>query len=1065
LSTISTTIIDNRDGNTLLTALERMGAGGRELSIASAFFSLDALLLLADSLENYDRIRILFGDDASPRQRQILLEKLRMASDADLLIQREKLPLLSALQKVEALFAGGRVEARCYTANKFHAKAYLIMRPEVYPAQMAVIGSGNLTRPGLLQNLELNVELTPEQTSHLAGWYEDRWNEASEDVVTEDVLSEIRRQIDLYDPYFIYLKALLLWGRYIQGDSTLAEGVDVYDILDPHQQHAYNQALIVLQRCNGVMVCDGVGLGKSFIALALMEKLCREGENVLLVAPKNILDTSWTGYLGKYLDDMLFPFGNIHEIAMTELGFPPEGEDETDAETPEATRKRRKEAHRLWARASVVIVDESHNFRTTSAARYKNLLRITAPYGGRRKKVIMLTATPVNNYYRDIAAQLAFITQDDYAIGGYTTKNIMSFANTLDKDPKKSPEGPQGVLELLDSPEEALSEVLEQVVIQRSRKTCKEQSEAAGRPIMFPERNGPVTVEYAIGGHSPELADLLALAEKRFAPLSYLLKKMKAVSEEVGVEEVPILATPLKGYKGIKLAAFLPEQYSLTPQPGQKAYQTEVRLAALVYANTLKQLESSLPAFQGIIQSLGTGLIARLAFLVKDAATPLIKPHADWVRTPIFERDEAHKLETPEQDLLDDGEALDADGAEVDDWVEKAIVSRRLERKLAGYHEGNFRVEKWRNDIVSDLQYLKEIHEAVLKARASDDPKLERLLPEIAREIDAGRRVLVFTQSQRTAEYLEKTLRNRTSWRAFRIDSRVEKTRAAILHAFCPGYNPAARAASVPEKIDVLISTDVLSEGVNLQEAGAIFSWDIHWNPVRLIQRIGRVDRRLDPKISRDGHSFTIYNVLPPKEIEDIIRLVDTVEGRTLNISRIVGIDMSFFKPDDPSGTLREFNASYEGKSTARDTALGQYVRLVAKPPEDLVPTVEALPPGAFGVWGKAPHDGLFALFTMEPTDAATEADKQKFAQTIGRPVMALEQAGGPVLLEAGAALNILSHTTAGEHSANPSGESDLGQRLAKLKSAVRMQFADISLPRTIMPKLVCWMELRKGDR
>ena len=580
----TTTIIDNRDDNTLLAGIQRMGAGGNELWIATAFFSLDALLLLADTLDGYERVRILFGDNADATQRVILLNKLRTESDKDLLSQRLTDPLLSPLRKIDALFASGRVEARCYTAEKFHAKAYLLARPELYPAQMAILGSGNFTRLGLLKNVELNVELTPEQTEHFRQWYEDRWEEAAKDVVTEDVLAEIRRQIRLYDPYFIYLKALLLWGRYIQGDSRLAEGVDVYGILDPHQQHAYNQALLVLERCNGVMVCDGVGLGKSFIALALMEKLCRDGENVLLVAPKNILETSWIGYLDKYLEDMRATFGNIREMAMTELGFPPEGEDEEDAETPEATRKRRKEARRLWARASVVIVDESHNFRTTAAARYKNLLRITGPYGGRRKKVIMLTATPVNNYYRDIAAQLAFITQDDYAIGGYTTQQIMRFANTLDRNPREMPQGPQGVLELLDSPEEALNEVLEQVVVQRSRKTCKEQSEAAGRPILFPERNGPVTIEYTIGGHSPELADLLALAEKRFTPLSYLLKRMKAISEEVGVEEAPVLATTPKSYKGIKLAAFLPEQYLLTPQPGQKAYQTEVRLAGLVFA-------------------------------------------------------------------------------------------------------------------------------------------------------------------------------------------------------------------------------------------------------------------------------------------------------------------------------------------------------------------------------------------------------------------------------------------------------------------------------------------------
>ena len=114
-----------------------------------------------------------------------------------------------------------------------------------------------------------------------------------------------------------------------------------------------------------------------------------------------------------------------------------------------------------------------------------------------------------------------------------------------------------------------------------------------------------------------------------------------------------------------------------------------------------------------------------------------------------------------------------------------------------------------------------------------------------------GQRVLVFTQSQRTAEYLERELRGALAGKGVaRIDSRIEpKTRAAILHAFCPGYNPPPpqHAPSIPARLDVLISTDVLSEGVNLQEAGAILSYDIHWNPVRLIQRIGRVDRRLRP--------------------------------------------------------------------------------------------------------------------------------------------------------------------------------------------------------------------------
>ena len=190
-------IIDNRDDNTLLNGLQILSAGGREVSIATAFFSLDALLLLADTLAGYDRIRILFGDDASHSQRKKLLQMLRQVSDADLLVQREAMPNLTPLRKVEGLFKAGRVEARCYTARKFHAKAYLINRPTNAPPKLGIIGSGNFTRPGLTQNSELNVKLYEEQTAQLDGWFGDRWDEAAADVVTDDVLAEIRRQIDL----------------------------------------------------------------------------------------------------------------------------------------------------------------------------------------------------------------------------------------------------------------------------------------------------------------------------------------------------------------------------------------------------------------------------------------------------------------------------------------------------------------------------------------------------------------------------------------------------------------------------------------------------------------------------------------------------------------------------------------------------------------------------------------------------------------------------------------------------------------------------------------------------
>lgn len=1055
------TIIDNREGNTLHAALERMGAGGKELWIASAFFSLDALLLLAETLEQYERIRILFGDEASPRQRRLLLERLRAASDEDLLAQREKQPLLSSLQKMEALFTSGRVEARCYTAKKFHAKAYIIKR-DIFPEQIAVMGSGNFTRPGLQQNIELNAIQTPEQTEQLRVWYEERWQEAQTDVVTDDVLAEIRRQIELYDPYYLYLKALYAWGQDRQGAST-RRTPPLVEILDEHQRQGYFQALKILERQHGVMICDGVGLGKSFIALALMEHYCRAGRRVLLIAPKNILDNSWRDYLETYLQEYRQPFGSIDARAMTEFGFDSEKLEELADGCGELTEKECEYLRLLQAyaqRADVIVIDESHNFRTPSANRYKNLFRIVEPQDGRRKRIIMLTATPINTRYTDMSAQLGLITHETGTLAGYTFQQIRRATVELDKTAPASEPSGQLSLTLQETPNETLNRVLEQVVIQRSRTTCKALSAAAGKELRFPTRRDPECIEYAIGPASRGYAALIDLTDVRFRPAVRRLQQVKKETDEKKLSK--LLARPLRG---IKLSAFLTEQYRTVVNPNSKQYTDEVHLAGLVYANTLKQLESSPVAFQGIIQSLATGLLARLQVVFGEQVASVIAEHQEWARTAIFRSPDEEEENGADPDIVEDGDALDISGNEIDAWLQQAVKSRGLEKKLRDFTAAEFDVERWRRDIEGDLGYLREIHTAILAARRQPDPKLEEFIPKIAELLEGGRRVLLFTQSRRTAEYLEYELQERLQgYNVARIDSRVEKTRASIIHAFCPGYNPrpSTWARSVPEHIDVLISTDVLSEGVNLQEAGAIVNYDIHWNPVRLIQRIGRVDRRLDPKITPHQHEFRILNVLPPSEIEKIINLVEAVEERTLKISRALGIDEAFFKANDPAGTLKEFNRLYEGGMTGTDVAATKYTEHFAEPDAKTQAILDALPPGAFGVWGKASVDGLFALFEMEATPAATDTDRQRYAQIIGRPVLALEQSGRAVTHDAGAILKVLAGTKIGEHSAAPGDEAALAERLKKLKHSVRNAFADISLPRTIMPRLVCWMELRK---
>jgi hypothetical protein len=279
---------------------------------------------------------------------------------------------------------------------------------------------------------------------------------------------------------------------------------------------------------------------------------------------------------------------------------------------------------------------------------------------------------------------------------------------------------------------------------------------------------------------------------------------------------------------------------------------------------------------------------------------------------------------------------------------------------------------------------------------------------------------------------------------------------------------PAARSEAAPAA-----AGDVLAEGVNLQEAHAVLNYDIHWNPVRLIQRIGRVDRRLDPAKTPHAHEFGIFNVLPPKQIEKIINLVGTVENRTLAISKTVGLDLSFFKPTDPAGNLREFNsdvetwdALYEGDVTPFDQALEDYVKLTAASNKALLERIADIPEGAFGVWANAPKNGFFACYVMTAKPEATEEERRRFKDLIGRPVLGILWADGKIDLDSPRVLRFLRDTVPGEPSGEPASEEYVKSSLKTIKNRIRQQFSEVGgngLPATIVPMLSCMMELREN--
>lgn len=1056
VSGAQTSIIDNQEGNTLALGIENITGGVRELWIATAFFSLDALALVAKNLHQCDQVRILFGDDADRRQRQKLLQEMRDRSDGDLVEQRLIDPTLDSLRKVQELFKQGRINARCYTAKKFHAKAYLSYR-EHHPQFMGILGSGNFTRPGLTRNVELNVELTTDQTAQLHAWYEARWAEAVEDDVTDAVQKEIKRQLDLYDPYAIYCKALLTWGDWVQGRNAMPE-YNVLKILDPHQDDAFRQALKVISREGGVLLTDGVGLGKSFVALALMEHFLANGMRVFLVAPKAILTASWELYLTEFLDRYRRGYKSLVHEAMTWFGF--------DPTSPRAAEDKAKDLLEYWRQAQVVVIDESHNFRKTDSNRYANMLQMlgTGPLG--RKIVILLTATPINTEFQDLTAQFRLITHEKGTLGGISIENYQKHAAGLDSEHRRrAAEQLEFDYQMGHASLGLLESGLKVAAIQRSRKTCKELAAAKGKVLHFPDREPIAVAKYDL---SPLYKEVVGHTKTEFEELAkFLIAYRSEVSRASQEKDEAKRRLKLKlPDRGLRFSAYLPDRYRKHPEESLREANVESTLVSLVFTNVMKQLESSSVAFQGILQALGAGLCARLKYTASQGDLPVaevdsvIQAHTDWIGRDV--RD----LAAEEDEEEEDGAAADASGAEMDEWLERALRVNSVRKGLAGFSAETHEVVKWRKHIEGDLDILRDVHQRTVAARQmADDQKLLDVNAHIAKQLEKGRKILLFTQSRRTAEYLERELKERYGKQVARIDASIDgDRRRRILYAFSPRYNPMLQPPLQFDPINILISTDVLSEGVNLQEAGCILNYDIHWNPVRLIQRIGRVDRRLredDP-----GHTFAIINVFPPKEIEDIIELVGTVEGRKRKITSLLGLDQAFFSTDDPEGTLKEFNRELEGEVNLLDEGLKRYVHLTSASPE-MVEIAEAVPPGAFGVWSDAPVSGVCAVFEMTPTldahgkERITPEEKYRYKWAVGMPVLAL-MAEGKISLDAPEILDLLSQAEPKQRSGDPGDPAVIREALKDMKNAANQSFRAMNLHSAIQPKLVCWMELRK---
>lgn len=886
----------------------------KSIDIASGFFEVGALLALDGEWQKLDNIRILMGDEVSRRTKRAFDVALIAASsklDDSLEVEKQKNHFLRGVAAIVSALRDGKIQCRVYRKDKFHAKAYITHARMDVVGSSALVGSSNFTVPGLTQNIELNVQITGTPVAVLQEWYDERWDEAEE--ITSEVLKIFDKHTRAYQPFETYARSL---QQYFLGhEETASEweknGSRIFPVLARYQQDGYGGLLKRAEKYGGAFLCDGVGLGKTFIGLMLIERFAvHEKKNVALFVPKSAKTPVWERELRKRLPDVFKGYSRLKIFSHTDL----------------MRKSEEEELDRVAEEADVIIIDEAHHFRNTGTkgeddetrkSRYWRLFDLA-----QGKQMFLLTATPINNRLTDFQHMAELFTQrsaDHFAGGTLGIHSLPGYIRQLEKKIEAEIFGntsDQGQLEL-NSPDVAVrlsaDPLFDALVVQRSRSYVKESMKREGDgEVMFPEPRKPTVADYSVRQTYGKLLDMVAEAFHKRDPLFVL-----------GIYN------PYAYYKGDD------EEVGTALERGRLK-----QVVALIRTSFLKRFESSAEAFK---QSCWRLLMKLLAWMEIHCETEHEK--ASLTR---WKRKHAKLLDyTPQKDMFDEEEEDDLVPPELLDGVEKR------DRK-------DFKVEEIIADTLADLEQVADFLYELEKFKPSQDLKLKKLIQMLTKDpVLSKHKVLIFSEFGDTARYVAQQLKDAGIEGVDQIDSGTKGDRATIIQRFAPYYNESSSAEQGDKEIRVLVSTDVLSEGLNLQDATRLINYDLHWNPVRLMQRIGRVDRRMNPQIEariiadhpdqKDLRGTVAYwNFLPPDDLDELLKLYGKVAHKTLRISKTLGIEgRQLLREDDDYEDLRNFSEQYEGqRSPDEDMHLEWQDLLNATPGLD--EQVSAYPNGIF---------------------------------------------------------------------------------------------------------------------
>lgn len=670
-----------------------------------------------------------------------------------------------------------------------------------------------------------------------------------------DVTQRVRDHIDTVyqenSPAHVYF--LILYNIFkefledITEDNLPKEGTKyqetkVWQSLYDFQRDAATGIINKLETFNGCILADSVGLGKTFTALAVIKYYERRNMKVLVLAPKK-LSQNWLQYKGNLKGNIFVEDGfNFDVLAHTDLS----------RTKGESLGIRLEQVN--WSNYDLVVIDESHNFRNADYAqekesRYQRLMREVIREGI-STRVLMLSATPVNNRFTDLKNQLQLAYEGD-AAEFETQLNIGTSVEKIFRD-AQSAFNDWSKLDLEDRTTDRILKMLnfdffkllDAVTIARSRKHIQAYYDMS-KIGAFPQRRQPLSVQKpltdleSVPSYDEIFQQIQELNLGVYAPLDYVFPSRRKKYED---------------------------QYAV---PGESIGQSgrEQGLKKLMTVNLLKRLESSVEAFRKTVSRIESVTGAQL------------------------ERLEQRDTKLAAADFSSEGLGADEDDA--------AEIDAILQGENIRIDLNDVDTEKWRRDLWHDRETLRELLSEMEKVTPLHDLKLQSLKSLIrskAQEpINPGnRKVLIFSAFADTAEYLYRELAEdlrRAGLESALITGGSSSSKTTVgtgydfqevLTLFSPRSK--GRADNLPaQEIDVVIATDVISEGQNLQDCDYLVNYDIHWNPVRIIQRFGRIDR-----IGSKNAQIQLVNFWPDISLDEYINLKDRVEGRMV-IANVAG--------------------------------------------------------------------------------------------------------------------------------------------------------------------------------